>query len=114
MSNPYDKAHELSRAILGSDEWKSFNQWKQAVLQDPEASEKMSEFVVLQQELQQKQFKGEAPTDEERERWSRAFDTVREYESVRQMMESEQRFHRLMADINRIITEPLQPSSSRA
>ena len=50
--NVYDKAHELSKALKNSDEYRSFLSAKQAVDSDEQAKKMVKEFILKQMEIE--------------------------------------------------------------
>ncbi|HWQ61545.1 MAG TPA: YlbF family regulator, partial [Negativicutes bacterium] len=43
--NPYDKAHELARALKDSDEYRAFLAAKTALATDPDANKMVQDFL---------------------------------------------------------------------
>jgi cell fate (sporulation/competence/biofilm development) regulator YlbF (YheA/YmcA/DUF963 family) len=110
LSNPYDKAYELAKAIRNSDEWKDFSQWQKVISQKPEELTLLNEFRGKQMEVQMKQMQGGQISPEEMEQLNQTFGQLQGIPSIQKMLEAEQRLSRLMNDINLIIMEPMKES----
>lgn len=108
MPNMYDIAHELSRALKESNEFKNLKALYEQVEQDPSAKRMLDNFQEMQFGLQQKQMQGQEITQEEAEKAQQLFELVQQHETIMKLMEAEQHLSVAINDINRIFTEPLQ------
>jgi cell fate (sporulation/competence/biofilm development) regulator YlbF (YheA/YmcA/DUF963 family) len=108
MSNTYDKAHELSRVLKESDEFKQLAELHGKVNADAQAKQMLDGFRSIQMELQQKQMQGMELTEEEIQKAQSVFELVQQHEVIGKLMEAEQRMSQLIGDLNRIIAEPLE------
>jgi cell fate (sporulation/competence/biofilm development) regulator YlbF (YheA/YmcA/DUF963 family) len=108
LSNPYDRAYELAKAIKNSDEWKDFSHWQKVISQTPDELSLLDEFRKKQMEVQMKQMQGGQAAPEELEQLNQTFGRLQGNPSIQKMMEAEQRLTRLMGDINQIIMEPMK------
>lgn len=108
MSNIYDNAYELEKAIRDSEE---FNDLKKAYenVMGNEISKKMFEkFRDTQMALQEKQMTGQEITEEEVEHARQVVEDVQQHEQISKLMEEEQRLNLVINDVSRIITKPLE------
>ncbi|WP_163537146.1 YlbF family regulator [Gracilibacillus sp. YIM 98692] len=108
MSNVYDSAHELEKAIQASDEFKDLKAAYDKVMEDSSAKQMFENFRNTQMELQQKQMQGAEITEEEVENAKKVVELVQQHEDISKLMEQEQRVNVLVNDISRIITKPLE------
>lgn len=107
MSNLYDKAHELSRALKASNEYAVMKGLYEQVMNDAETKKIFISFRDLQLNLQRKQMQGEQITEEEAVEAQKQFELVQQNELMTKLFEAEQRLSLIVADVNQIITEPL-------
>ncbi|WP_100371900.1 YlbF family regulator [Bacillus sp. FJAT-45037] len=108
MSNVYDKAHELKKAISESEEFSTLKAMHEEIEADDIAKKMLENFRNLQLELQQKQMQGVQITEEEAQKAQQQFELVQQHELISKLMEAEQRLSVIIGDINKIITEPLE------
>ncbi|ADC50325.1 MULTISPECIES: YlbF/YmcA family competence regulator [Alkalihalophilus] len=108
MSNVYDKAHELKKAIAESEEFSALKSMHEEIEADEIAKKMLENFRNLQLELQQKQMQGIQITEEEAQKAQQQFELVQQHELISKLMEAEQRLSVIIGDINKIITEPLE------
>lgn len=108
MTNIYDSAYDLEKAISESDEFKDLKAAYEKVINDPTSKEMFDNFRNTQMELQQKQMQGMDITEEEVEKAKQVVELVQQHEDISKLMEEEQRLNVLINDISRIITKPLE------
>lgn len=107
-ANPYDKAHELARAVKGSDEMKELEKTWGEISRRPDHRRRMERFRQVSMEIQKIRMQGQEPRQEQGAELNRLMEDIRSDPCLRQYMEAESRFGRLMADITRILGEPLE------
>lgn len=108
MSNIYDNAYELEKAIRDSEEFKDLKKAYENVMGN-EISKKMFEkFRDTQMSLQEKQMTGQEITEEEVEHARQVVEDVQQHEQISKLMEEEQRLNLVINDVSRIITKPLE------
>lgn len=108
MSNAYDKAYELAKAIKNSDEVKAFAALHQKIAGNAEAQSLLGQWRGKQMELQMKQMQGQSITPEETEAFNALLGRIRQNADLAKWLEAEQRLNVLMNDVNRIVLEPLK------
>ena len=109
--NVYDYAHALSRAIRASSEYRDFKKALENLEKDSAAKEMLSDFRKNQWELQQKKLSGQEISPEEEQRLSSAWEIIRLNMVVKEYLETEYRFSVMLADIQKIIGEPLEEAA---
>lgn len=108
MPNLYDLAYDLEKALRDSSEFQTLKACYDEVDNDPNAKRAFDDFRELQMNLQQKQVAGQQVSPEEIERAQQLFQNVQQHEVITKLMETEQRMSVMIADLNRIITKPLE------
>jgi len=108
MSNIYDNAYSLEKAIRNSEEFNDLKQAYENVMENDISKKLFEKFRDTQMELQEKQMVGEEITEEEVERARQTVEDVQQHEQISKLMEEEQRLNTVINDISRIITKPLE------
>lgn len=108
MSNVYDHAYELEKALRESDEFKTLKAAYEDVMGNEVAKKMFEKFRDTQMELQEKQMTGQEITEEEVESARQIVESVQQHEGISKLMEEEQRLNLVINDISRIITKPLE------
>lgn len=108
MSNIYDSAYALEKAITESEEFKTLKSSFEAVMDDESAKKMFEDFRDTQMELQEKQMQGLDITEEEIEKARAVVELVQEHEEISKLMEAEQRLNVVINDVSRIITTQLE------
>ncbi len=108
MSNLYDSAYDLEKAIRESNEYKELKSLFDQVNSDESAKGMFENFRNMQMNLQQKQMTGQEITPEEVEQAQKTVALVQQHEAISKLMEAEQRMSMAIADLNKIIMKPLE------
>lgn len=108
MSNTYDIANDLERAVRESDEFTQLKEAHKAVESDPAAQQMFANFRQVQMSLQEKQMNGEQISEDEAQKAQQQFQLVQQNQEVSALMAAEQKMSVLISDLNRIITKPLE------
>ncbi|KMY48998.1 YlbF family regulator [Peribacillus loiseleuriae] len=108
MSNLYDSAYDLEKAIRESNEYKDLKSLFDQVNGDPSAKGMFENFRNLQMNLQQKQMTGQEIMPEEVEQAQKTVALVQQHPTISKLMEAEQRMSMAIADLNKIIMKPLE------
>ncbi len=107
--NVYDYAHNLAKAIKDSQEFKNFLQAKGKIEQDTGAKEMLADFRKAQWELQKQKLSGLEIAPEQEKRLSQLLEIIGLNPVVREFLESEYRFSLMIADVQKIIAEAMEP-----
>lgn len=107
MSNVYDNAHALEKAIRNSEEYETLKSLHAKVKDDESANEMFENFRNLQIELQQKQMQGVQLTPDEAEQAEKQLELVQQHELISELLNAEQRLSVVVQDVNDIITKPI-------
>ncbi|MCM3739585.1 YlbF family regulator [Oceanobacillus luteolus] len=108
MSNIYDHAYNLEKAIRESSEFQRLKTAYEAVMNDPESKQMFESFRDTQLNLQEKQMQGLEITEEEVEKARNVVELVQGNETIAKLMEEEQQLNVIIGDISSIITKPLE------
>lgn len=107
-NNIYDTANQLEKDLRETDAYVALKVAYDAVKANPEANEMFQEFQGIQVKLQQKQMSGEEILEEEIKEAQEMAMKTGENETIKNLMEAEQKLSLLIDDINRIIMSPIQ------
>ncbi|TQS76593.1 YlbF family regulator [Ornithinibacillus gellani] len=108
MSNIYDKAYELEKAIRESDEFQNLEAAYETVMKEESSKKLFESFRDTQLALQEKQMQGEEITEEELDQARKVVELVQQQPDISKLMEQEQRLHLVINDVSRIITKSLE------
>jgi cell fate (sporulation/competence/biofilm development) regulator YlbF (YheA/YmcA/DUF963 family) len=108
MSNLYDQAHGLAKALKESEEFKSLKSIQAQINAEPTTKKMVDDFRQTQLELQMKQMQGQEISESDVEQAQKLFETIQLNPTVNRLFEIEQRFSLIMEDVNKIMMEPLQ------
>ena len=106
--NPYDRAHELVRAIQDADAFRAMKVAKSQIEPDEQAKRMLNDFHMKQLEFERKQLMGEEPTQDEQEGLQKLYDVLQLHAPVRDYLMAEYQLSVLMQDIQKILGEALQ------
>lgn len=103
--NVYDKANELASAIKKSDEFRRYRDAAQVIEKNPTHQQMIKDFMDFQYKMYMLQAKGEKPSDEDMNHYTTLYNTIANIENIKNFMEAQMYFARLMEDINKTIAE---------
>ena len=101
--NPYDKAHELARALRESQEFQALAEQKRRVDTDPAAKKMLDDFRHRQWELETRRIMGEEITESDLEQVKRLQEVITMNTLAREYLEAEYRFGVVYSDIHKIL-----------
>ena len=108
MSNIYDLANELSRNLRELPEYKAVAESKKAVDADSEAKAIFTDYPAFQQELQGMAQSGQMPTQEVQDKMKSFGDKIQGNHALTEFFNKQQQLSIYLADIERIIFDPVQ------
>lgn len=106
--NPYDVAHQLSKAIKNSDEFKEYKGAKETVDKDEAKKTIADEFRKTQLEVQGMKAFGQDVSEEQMKKLQDLYNLVAMDDQVKRLMELEQRLGQMLNDIHKIIGDALK------
>lgn len=108
MSNIYDSAYSLEKAIRGSQEFNILKETFETVMNDISSKELFDDFRNKQIEIQEKQMQGQEISEEELEQVKHVVELVQENEDITKLMDAEQRLNVVINEVSQIIMKPLE------
>ena len=105
--NVYEEAHNLSRAIKESEEYKQFIAMKKMVDQDPQLSAKIKEFQELQIKQQAGQLTGDDPAQNLMAQLQEMYQLMMRDPRAVQYLQVTARFSIMMNDVFKILGDTL-------
>jgi len=106
--NPYDKAHELARALRDSQEFQLLAAQKRQVDADPTARKMLDEFRRRQWELETRRIMGEEVLAADLEQMQKLTEAVQMHAVVREYLEAEYRFGVTYSDVHKILGDAVK------
>jgi len=106
--NPYDKAHELARAIEQSPQYSELRDVRQRIEDDPSTFQMLQDFRKRQLELQAKQWMGQTVDAEAQQALGRLAEVVMLNRDVSKYLELENFLQRIVTDVQDILMKSMQ------
>ena len=103
--NVYDKANELADAIRQSDEFRRYKQSAEVIDKNPTHQKMIKDFMDFQYRMYMHQAMGEEPSEEDMNAYTTLYSTIANVENIKNFMEAQMYFARLMEDINKTIAD---------
>ena len=107
-TNPYDKAHELARAIKESDIFRNYMKAKEQIDKKPEYKEKILQIREKQMEINRAQVLGEELAAGLIQNLTLEFAKLNQYREIASFFEAEARFIQMFNDVQEIIQKSVQ------
>lgn len=106
--NPYDKVHELVRAIKESEEVKEYLKIKEELYKDEKNKEMIKDFREKQVEVQSLLMQGQEADSEKMEKLQNLYQILVSNQKVKDFFDKEVQFDVMLSDIYKIIGEGLR------
>ena len=106
--NPYDKAHELARAVTGSEIYKRYVAAKLAIEKNPEYQEKILKIRNQQMEFNRAQMLGQEVNSDSVLELSQMFAKANQIEEIAEFFNSEGAFIQMFNDMMEIIQNAVE------
>lgn len=100
---PYDKAHELARAITESEIYQDFLNAMKLIEQNPTNKEKLISFRSKQVEINRMQMMGENVSEEKAKEVSQEYAKLSQDADLGKFLQAEGQFIQMFNDIQEII-----------
>lgn len=107
MSNVYDLAHQLKRAIMNSNEYKTYKEKRELAFSNEKNKSMIEDFRKQALELQMKQLSGKEVDNSELEKLRNLEEILRLNPTINEFLIAEYRFSQLVQDISKIIGEAI-------
>ena len=105
MSNPYDIAHELARALKESDEYREYAALRETAYADPTNRSLLDEYKRLQFRLQASAVSGTPADEDEMQRFRQIAALLQFNEDAGKYLLSEFRYQKMLSDIYKILAD---------
>lgn len=106
--NPYDKVHELVRALKESEQAKEYLKIKEELYQDEKNKEMIKDFREKQVEVQSLLMQGQEADAEKMEKLQALYQVLVSNQKVKEFFDKEVQFDVMLSDIYKIIGEGLK------
>ena len=106
--NPYDKVHELVRAIKESEEVKQYIKIKEELYADDKNKEMIKNFRDMQTEVQSLLMQGQEADAEKMEKLQNLYQILAGNPKIKDFFDKEVQFDVMLSDIYKIIGEALK------
>lgn len=106
--NPYDKAHELVRAIKDHESYQRLVAAQNLLNQDPAAKFKLNQFRNLQMEVNQAEILGQPVADEKVQQVALEYAKLNLNKLIADVFAAEASFVQMFTDIQQIIQNGLE------
>lgn len=106
--NPYDKVHELVRAIKESDEVKNYTKIKEELYADDKNKEMIKSFRDMQTEVQSLLMQGKEADEQKMEKLQNLYQILVANPKIKEFFDKEVQFDVMLSDIYKIIGEGLK------
>ncbi|NMC28085.1 MAG: YlbF family regulator [Syntrophomonadaceae bacterium] len=107
-ANPYDKAHELARALEESQLYLEYIEAQKKLAQNPEALKKVQEFRAQQMKVNQASMMGQEPDPNLVTELPIQFAKLNLNKQIAQFFEAEGKFVQMFTDIQQILQTSLE------
>lgn len=102
MSNIYDRAHDLARALSASGEYRQYEEARKKLEANKENVKMLQDFRMKQLEVQQAQVMGQN-ADAKMKQLEQMFQVLSLNPAINDFLQVEMRFSRMMMDVQKII-----------
>lgn len=110
--NPYDKAHELARALVDSDVYHDYIRIRTEVNHDSGLQERIIALHELQLDINRAHLLGEDPPGEKVQEAALQFARLNQDARAAAYFQAEARFIQMFSDIQEIIQRAIDPEKS--
>ena len=103
----YDKAHDLAKALQGSDEYRRLSELQGPLLQNNEAHTMVNDFLKKQAEVQLEMMQGKQDSSK-MQQLQKVYELLAINPQAGAYIQTYMRFQLMMQDVSKIITESVQ------
>jgi len=107
-NNPYNKAHELVRALIQNETYQRYVTAQKNLAQNPEAKEKVRQFRSLQMEVNQAEILGQPVDDGKVQQITLDYAKLNRDKSIAELFQAEGMFIQMFTDIQQIIQKGIE------
>ena len=106
--NIYDTANDMSRQLVETQEYQALKKALDELKADTEALDSFKKFQQMQANAQQKQMKGQQPTEDEIKAIQTLAKEISGKKAVQNLMNQERQIDQMLQQLNKTITSPIQ------
>lgn len=106
--NIYDTANDMSRQLVETQEYQALKKALDELKADSEAFDSFKKFQQMQAEAQQKQMKGQQPSEDEIKAIQTLAKEISGKPAVQNLMNQERQIDQMLQQLNKTITSPIQ------
>lgn len=106
--NIYDTANDMSRQLVETQEYQGLKKALDELKADSAAFNSFKKFQKMQAEAQQKQMKGQQPSEDEIKAIQTMAKEVSGKKPVQNLMNQERQIDQMLQQLNKTITGPIQ------
>lgn len=106
--NIYDTANDLSRQLVETQEFQGLKNAFDELKADSDAFDSFKKFQQMQADAQQKQMKGQKPSDDEIKAIQTLAQEISGKQAVQNLMNQERQIDQMLQQLNKTITGPIQ------
>lgn len=102
-----DKAHELARALRGSDEYRRLKELKSTLAANKDAEQMVDDFLKKQAELQIEMMQGKQ-SEEKMQQLQKMYELLSINSTAGTYIQAYMRFQLMMQDVSKIIADSVE------
>lgn len=106
--NIYDTANDMSRQLVETQEYQALKKALDELKADTEALDSFKKFQQMQANAQQKQMKGQQPTEDEIKAIQTLAKEISGKQPIQTLMNQERQIDQMLQQLNKTITSPIQ------
>lgn len=106
--NIYDTANDMSRQLVETQEYQGLKKALDELKADSEVFASFKKFQQMQAEAQQKQMKGQQPSEDEIKAIQTLAKEISGKQAVQNLMNQERQIDQMLQQLNKTITSPIQ------
>ena len=106
--NIYDTANDMSRQLVETREYQALKMFLDELKADTEALDSFKKFQQMQANAQQKQMKGQQPTEDEIKAIQTLAKEISGKQPIQNLMNQERQIDQMLQQLNKTITSPIQ------
>ena len=103
-----EKAQALAEEIVESTEYEELKNAETAMYDDEEAKDLLNEFESTQKRLQMAHANGKQINEKQQKDFQSIQSKMQQNEKIKEFMEAQQNFNKIMQTVNKVITDALQ------
>lgn len=107
-TNLYELAYHFENALRNSDEYLRFVRQYSAINADPASKQLLTKLNHIQMNLEQRQMMGQEIRQQEVEELQKITSIAQQNQKIAQLMEADHQVNKLMMELTKIMTKPLE------